>query len=386
MVHYLTYDLVIHLILFQLVMLAVILSNIMIMSRARKHAPPQSYPMVSILVPARNEEKNIIRCVHSLLAQDYPSFEVLVLDDQSSDSTLAMLNRMAGSHPGLKVFSGSLPTDDQPGKNWACSQLASQAQGDLLFFTDADTVHQPHTLRALVTALSAEQADLVTGFPRQQVLSWSEKLLVPFFTWASISFTSLGLAYRTRAQALVVAVGQVMLFRRAAYEKVGGHEALGRSIVDDLALARKIKAAGLRWRVVRVSDLVSCRMYHTSREAVDGFTKNLFAAFGFRLLPFLFVFLWLAVLFLAPLVVLVSLAFGLAPAAQPGALAACMGISVLLWTIPYVETGIPFYLGFLYPVTILANEIVAFRSLLYSLTGRLSWKDRTLTRPDWKWF
>lgn len=386
MINYLTHDLIIHLILFQLVLLAVILGNIILLHRSRKHAPPGSFPMVSILVPARNEEKNIIHCIQSLLAQDYPSFEVLVLDDQSSDGTLAMLNRMAESQPGLKVFSGSLPADDQPGKNWACSQLASQAKGDLLFFTDADTVHQPHTLRALVTAMNGEQADLVTGFPKQQMLTWSEKLLVPFFTWASISFTSLWLAYQTRAQALVAAVGQVMLFRRAAYEKIGGHEALGRSIVDDLALARKVKAAGLRWRVVRVSDLVSCRMYHGWREAVDGFTKNLFAAFGFRLLPYLFVFLWLAVLFLAPLAVVISSAFGLAPAAQPGALAACIGISMLLWTIPYVETGIPFYLGFLYPFTILANEIVAFRSLLYSLTGRLSWKDRSLARLDWKWF
>lgn len=386
MIQYLTHDLIIHLIIFQLVVLVVILGNIIIMHRARKYAPPGSFPMVSILVPARNEEKNIIRCVQSLLAQDYPSFELLVLDDQSSDGTLAMLNQMTGSHPGLRVLSGSLPPDGQLGKNWACSQLASLAQGDLLFFTDADTVHQPHALRTLVTALTGEQADLVTGFPKQQVLTWSERLLVPFFTWASISFIPLWLAYRTKAQALVTAVGQVMLFRREAYQKIGGHGDLGKSIVDDLELARKIKAAGMRWRVVRVSDLVSCRMYHGWREAVDGFTKNLFAAFGFRLLVYLFVFLWLTVLFLVPLAVVISSVFGLAPAAQPGALAVCIGISLLLWTIPYIETELPFYLGFLYPATILANEVVAFRSLLYSLTGRLSWKDRTLTRPDWKWF
>lgn len=386
MIQYLTHDLIIHLILFQLVVLAVILGNIILLHRSRKHTPPGSFPMVSILVPARNEEKNIIRCIQSLLAQNYPSFEVLALDDQSSDSTLSMLNRMSESHLGLKVLAGSLPPDDRPGKNWACSQLASHAQGDLLFFTDADTVHQPHTLRTLVTMLTGEQADLVTGFPQQQVLSWSEKLLVPFFTWASISFIPLWLAYRTRTQALVTAVGQVMLFRREAYQKIGGHADLGKSIVDDLALARKVKAAGMRWRVVRVSDLVSCRMYHGGRGAVDGFTKNLFAAFDSRLLVYLFVFLWLAVLFLSPPAVLISLAFGLAPAAQPGVLAACMGLSLLLWTIPYVETGIPFYLGFLYPFTILANEVVALRSLFYSLTGRLSWKDRTLTRPDWKWF
>lgn len=385
MINYLTHDLIIHLIIFQLAVLVVILSNLVILHRARKHAPPDDLPMVSILVPARNEEKNIVRCIQSLLAQDYPSFEVLVLDDQSNDGTLAILSQMAESQPKLKVLAGSPPPEDQSGKNWACSQLAHQAQGDLLLFTDADTVHQPQSLRKIVTALIGEQADLVTGFPRQQVLSWIERLLVPFFTWASISFIPLWLAYRMRLPTLVVAVGQMMVFRREAYQKIGGYDALGKAIVDDLLLARKIKAAGMRWRVVRLSDLISCRMYHGGWETIQGFTKNLFAAFDFRLLTYLFVFLWLATLFWAPAIVLVSLAFGQAPNARVDELAVCMGLSLLVWMIPYLETGIPFHLALLYPVTILANVVIAFRSLFYSLTGRLTWKERTLTKPDWKW-
>ena len=341
--------------------------------------------MVSILVPARNEEHNIGKCIQSLLAQDYPSFEILVLDDQSKDGTLAILGQIAESQPRLKVLTGSPPPDDQSGKNWACSQLAYHARGDLLFFTDADTFHQPQSLRKIVTALNGEQADLLTGFPRQQVISWIEKLLVPFFTWASISFIPLWLAYRVRSQALTVAVGQIMLFRREAYQKIGGHDALGYTIVDDLLLARKIKAAGLRWRVVRLSDLISCRMYHTGLGAIQGFTKNLFAAFDFHLFIFLFVFLWLAILFWTPLIVLVSLIFGQAPNARIDELVICMGLSLLLWSIPYLETGIPFYLAFLYPLTVLANVIIAFRSLFFSLTGRLTWKDRSLTKPNWKW-
>lgn len=386
MINYLTHDLIIHLIYFQLAVLAVVLSNLVILHRARKHAPPDNLPMVSILVPARNEEQNIGRCIRSLLAQDYPSFEVLVLDDQSTDGTLAMLNQIADSQPNLKILIGSAPPEDQSGKNWACSQLAGQAQGDLLLFTDADTVHQPRTLYQIVTALMGEQADLLTGFPRQQVFSWMEKLLVPFFTWASLCFIPLWLAYRIRSQTFVVAVGQMMLFRREAYQKIGGHAALGKTIVDDLTLARRIKAAGMRWRVARLSDLISCRMYHEGWEAVQGFTKNLFAAFNFRLLTYLFVFLWLAIQFLTPAIVMLSLTFGQAPNAQIGELAVCLGLSLLLWAIPYLETGIPFYLVFLFPVTILANEIVAFRSLFFSLTGRLSWKDRPLAKPGWKWF
>jgi chlorobactene glucosyltransferase len=383
--NYFTHDLIIHLIFFQLVVLVVILSNLIILHRARRHAPPEDLPMVSILVPARNEEQNIGRCIRSLLAQDYPSFEILVLDDQSNDGTLAILRQMAESQPKLKVLAGSSPREDQSGKNWACSQLARQVQGDLLLFTDADTFHQPQSLREIVTALIGEQADLLTGFPRQQVISWIEKLLVPFFTWASISFIPLWLAYRVRSQNLTVAVGQMMLFRREAYQKVGGHDALGNAIVDDLLFARKIKAAGLRWRVVRLSDLISCRMYHGGWGAVQGFTKKLFAAFDFCLFIYLFVFLWLAILFWTPAIVLASLTFGQAPNTRADELIICMGFSLLLWIIPYLETGIPFYLAFLYPVTVLANEVIAFRSLFFSLTGRLTWKERTLTKPNWKW-
>ena len=382
---YLPHDLILHLIIFQVVMLGVVLSNLLLLHRSRKHKPPDEYPMVSILVPARNEERNIGACLKSLLAQDYPSFEIWVLDDQSSDGTLGILMQMASLHPRLRVLEGQPTPDDFLGKNWACSQLAPHAQGELLFFTDADTIHQSHMLQSIVTAHIGEKADLVTGFPRQQVLTLGERLLVPFFPWAMLCYIPLWLAYRVRLPGLAAAVGQLMVFRREAYQEIGGHNALGTAIVDDLVLTRKLKKAGLRWRVVRVSDLISCRMYHGKREAASGFRKNLFAAFDFRLLVFLFVFLWLMVQFWAPLIVVTVYLFGLAPFARPDQLLVCISLSLLLWLIPYKELGIPLYLGLIYPLTILANVGVAFQSLVSSLTGRLTWKDRSLGRQKWRW-
>lgn len=177
----------------------------------------------------------------------------------------------------------------------------------------------------------------------------------------------------------------MMLFRRASYEAIGGHERLGLSIVDDISLARRIKAAGLRWRVLYIADLITCRMYRNSREAFNGLEKNLFAAFGFRLLPFLFVFLWLAVMFWEPLIVMGLMLFGQAPQARAIELTVCIGLSLLLWLVPYSELGIPSRLAFLYPITLLANEVVAFQSLRLSLAGRLSWKGRILPQSHWKW-
>lgn len=384
MVDYLSDHLLRDILLFQGAMLLILLSNLRLLHQTRKHKQPGTWPLVSVLVPARNEERNIRSCVQSLLEQDYPSFEVLVLDDQSSDNTLAILQEMAAVQPHLQVLQGSSGTGSQSGKNWACSQLASQARGDLLFFTDADTLHQPASLRQLVTAAIGEDADLLTGFPRQQTQTWGERLLVPFFSWASLCFLPLEIAYRLRQGGLSVAVGQVMLFQRKAYQDIGGHASLGTAIVDDLALARKIKAAGYRWRVGRISDLVSCRMYQSDHEAVQGFTKNLFAAFDCRLLPYLFVFGWLAIVFWAPLLNLGATLLGFTPLATLMKVGLCIGLALMLWLIPYHELNTPLSLGLLYPVTILAITVVALKSLVTSLTGNLSWKDRPLDRPRWR--
>lgn len=386
MLAYLTRDLIVHLIFFQSLLLAVLLSNLWLLHRARRHPQSGVYPPVSILVPARNEEKNIRNCIDSLLAQDYPAFEIIALDDQSSDNTLAILQELARGQSRLRVLAGCPSPTEHTGKNWACSQLAQQARGEFLFFTDADTVHRPQTLRALVDACAGEQAAFLTGFPRQRVNSWGERLLVPFFAWAALCFIPLWLAYRLRWPALSVAVGQVMFFRREAYQAIGGHASLGPAIVEDFAFARKVNAAGLRWRVVSLADLISCRMYHNTREAVEGFTKNLFAAFDFRLLVFLFVFFWLAALFWTPPLVLAARVLGQAPLASLPTLATCLALALPLWLLPYLEIGLPPALALLYPLTVLANEAVALRSLVFSLTGRLSWKGRALARPRWRWF
>jgi chlorobactene glucosyltransferase len=383
--YYFTHVLVIHLIIFQIVVMGVLLSNLLILQRTRRHSPPLDTPMISILVPVRDEEENIGRCIQSLLAQDYPAFEVLALDDNSSDGTFAILEQMARSQPRLKILVGSPPPEGLLGKNWACVQLARAARGNLLFFTDADTQHQPQALRTIVSAMLGERADLLTGFPRQELHTWTEQLLVPFFSWAVLCFNPLWLAYRLRLPALSTAVGQVMVFRREAYQAIGGHARAGSSVVDDLALAKSIKAAGLRWRVANVPDLITCRMYHERSAALDGFTKNFFAAFDFRLLAYLFVFTWLAVMYWEPLVILARLAAGYAPGARLIELLACIGLSLLTWLISYLAMRLPPGLALLYPLTILANEVVAFRSLRLSLSGRLTWKGRRLPRPKWKW-
>lgn len=385
MENYLTHDIILHLVVFQAVLLLIVISNAWLLHRSGRHREPPVFPRLSILLPARDEEGKIGDCVRSLLGQDYPDFEVLVLDDNSQDGTRAVLEEISRADPRLKVLVGADLPEGWLGKPWACEQLAGAAQGDILFFSDADTHHQAGAARAAVATLLGEGADLLTGFPRQKLGSWGERLVVPFFAWAFYCFTPLWLAYRLCMPGLSNAIGQMLLFRREAYRAAGGHAGVRDCIAEDLALARRVKAARLRWRVMDATRIISCRMYESGCGAVAGLSKNLFAAFEFRLLPYAFVFLWLAVMFWLPLGVAGLHLAGMAPLAQPPVLAACIGLSLLLWLVPFWRLRIPAWLALLYPLILLVNELVGVRSTWLSLTGRLTWKERTLPRPRWRW-
>ena len=176
-----------------------------------------------------------------------------------------------------------------------------------------------------------------------------------------------------------------MLFRRSVYEAIGGHAAVRESPIDDIALGRRVKAQGLRWRIVDVGDFVSCRMYAGFRTALDGFTKNLFAVFDFRLAEYLFVWLWMMMITLEPLLILVLWPLGVGRATfalWPSALAAAE--MLVLWVIVMVRLRFPPYLAFLYPLHILVLIFIAFRSLFWTVTGRATWKGRVLPRQQIK--
>lgn len=364
---------------FLFVLLLIALSNLKVLRRLGDYPIPASLPRVSVLVPARNEEENIGPCVRSLLAQQYPDFEIIVLDDNSTDETGRILAGLAEEDDRLRVMTGGALPSDWLGKNWACHQLAQVARGELLIFTDADTRHHPHALRDAVAALVAEQADFLSAIPRQQVVTWAERLIVPVIPWSILCFLPLGLAYRLRAPVLSASIGQFILFRRAAYDQVGGHEAVRQSAVDDFALVRHIKGAGLRWRLLDGTSRVRCRMYRDARQVYEGISKCLFAVFANKILVHVFIWLWLAVVFLEPLVVL---ALGLAGLRLPDvsfwlAALAALG-SLLLWTIAYRRFGIPSHLALLYPASMLLAVVIALRSVYATLTGSAMWKGRRL--------
>jgi chlorobactene glucosyltransferase len=366
--------------------LVTVMVNYFTVRRFDQYPPAQNLPSVSVLVPARNEACNIEACLTSLLAQDYPRFEVIVLDDQSTDETPQIVARLKRADGRLKVLTGSPRPDGWLGKHWACHQLAQASTGELILFCDADTRHTPNMLRDSVSALIAEKADLVTAFPREEVLTWGEKLLVPVIGWGIFTFIPIRLVQKMRLQALSITIGQFMLFRRLAYDAIGGYEAVRSEIVDDVWLGRHIIAHGLEWRFLDGTRHVSCRMYRSFWEAVGGFSKSLFAVFDFRILPYFLGWLLVGVAFIEPVVALISrwARHPLTSIPLDYAVASVV-VSILLYMVAYRRFKFPAYLVFYYPLSLALFIMVALRSFFQTARGTATWKDRLLDRVAIRW-
>lgn len=366
--------------LFLAVLVIIALRNVRLLRPMNEYPPSPVTPPVAILVPARDEEENIEACVTSLLAQTYPNFEVWVLDDHSTDGTGAILQRLAALHPRLHVLKGEPLPAGWLGKPWACHQLAQKAHGELLLFTDADTRHHPETLREAVNALIATQADLLSATPRELTVTWGEKMFIPLIPWTILAFLPLDVGLQVLPwPAFSAANGQFMFFRREAYEAMGGHAAVRADIVEDLALARRVKAARRRLWLVDAGERVTCRMYHNFREVVQGFSKNFYAAFGYSTPILLFVWSWLTLVFWLPLGVL-----AFAPAGDPARpwAALSVGLALLLWGLSHAKFHFPLYLTPLYPVMVALADLIVVRSWWLTRHGKAEWKGRRLRVLD----
>jgi chlorobactene glucosyltransferase len=334
-------------------------------------------PSVSIVVPARDEERGIEVGVGSLLAQEYPDLEVLVVNDRSSDRTGEILRSLAAD-PRLRIVAGREPPPGWLGKPHALFLGAQEARGSLLLFVDADVRYDPRTLAEAVEFLERERVDLLALVPRLEAAGFWEKVLLPFL--AGSIFGGLGfLAIRDRPWWLAVGGGAGNLIRRSAYEAIGGHEALRDSIVDDVHLAMIAKRAGFRARFVRAEDRVGVRMYHGFREVFDGFTKNIAYCFTGLLGGALFV-LWalLSLFWIVPPVVLLFAAFGgSVPAAAVSLAALAFGLVVIARLLLASELSDPLWPALTHPIMAAVWAGILCRSLYWKLVKReVVWRGR----------
>jgi cellulose synthase/poly-beta-1,6-N-acetylglucosamine synthase-like glycosyltransferase len=242
-------------------------------------------PLVSILVPARNEEHRVLaNCIRSILAQDYGRFEVLAVNDRSTDATGSILETLAKSDERLRVIDGQEPPAGWLGKPYAMQQALPHANGEWILATDADMIFDSQTLRTAVYRTLEAKGDAMTIIPHFEASSFWERVMIPTWSWVFLMFTLFYRPTNPKTQG-AVGIGGFFLMRRTVLESVGGYEGLKDEVMEDVRLAERLKGSGARLLIEHAPTLVSTRMYSNFREMWECSTKNWFSGVKFSL-PF----------------------------------------------------------------------------------------------------
>ncbi len=250
----------------------------------RRPSAPGGEPRVSIIVPARNEEADIRATLEGLLALDYSNYEVIAVDDRSTDSTGARMEEAAASpaaHGRLQIIHVSELPAGWMGKTHAMWAAANQTSGDWLLFTDADVLFKPDSLRRVMAYAEAEKADHVVLFPRMIMENPGERMMIAFFQALFVFGHRPWKVADPQAQDHM-GVGAFNMLRRPVYEAVGTYKALRMEVLDDMKLGKVVKNAGFRQRNVFGDDLISLHWVRGTLGIVNNLTKNFFALMSFQ--------------------------------------------------------------------------------------------------------
>jgi glycosyltransferase involved in cell wall biosynthesis len=324
--------------------------------------------LVSILIPARNEEDNILNLLISIQRQDYQNYEVIILDDDSSDRTYELCEKFALKHPEFRVIKGKELTGGWLGKNYACYQLAQQAKGDFLLFIDADVQVFNGAINSAVHRMYFRKLALLSLFTNQRMKSFGEMTTVPLMHFILLNLLPLRLIYLSRNSTVAAASGQFMLFDAEVYRQNNWHQVTREKIVEDVEIMKGVKSAGLNGESLLANHMVSCRMYHSYTSAIDGFGKNFLAAFNYNIFAFL---IFLVLLVGGPMMVFTTLNLNL--------------ITMMIALIILTRTMISLLAGqnavrniVLHPIQMFSMLFIAFSAIQRYLTKTTVWKGRKI--------
>ena len=313
-------------------------------------------PLVSVLVPARNEQNRVLAdCIRSILDQDYGRFEVIAVNDRSTDATGAILETLAKSDHRLRVIEGEEPPAGWLGKPYAMQQAFNHARGEWILATDADMIFDKAALRTAVDRTLEGRGDAMTLIPQFEASSFWERVMIPTWAWVLLMFTVFYRISNPKTQG-AVGIGGFFLMRRAVLERVGGYEALKDEVLEDVRLAEMIKRLGARLFAEYAPNLLSTRMYRNFGEMWECSTKNWFSGMKFSLPFALGCICSMYLISVGPPLIALASAFGIAA-----------GVSADLWLL-----FIPAALSWLLQVLVLA--MVSIRSQVspgYAFTAPL---------------
>ncbi|MDZ7401873.1 MAG: glycosyltransferase [candidate division KSB1 bacterium] len=329
-------------------------------------------PKVSILIPARNEEQNIGKCLDGLTKQDYPNFEIIVLNDHSDDNTLQVIQEHQKRDERIQSINGKDLPDGWLGKNWACHQLSQVATGDIFIFTDADNRHASFAVKNTVAHIQNLKLGLISAFPQQWTVTLAEKMIVPIMDIFVYGTLPLWATYYLPFPSMAAANGQWIAFTREAYQQLGGHETVKNELVEDTFLARLAKKKRIKILTTAGTDAVFSRMYQNANEVWHGFSKNFYGLAGYNNIVFFGIIFSMLIAFVSPYVL------WLVPAVRTLALVA-IGMNLLIRILISIKYKHPFWVSvLLHPISMLYAVFIGLNSFLSINRGTIRWKGREI--------
>ena len=282
-----------------------------------EHNENNNKPKISVCIPARNEEKNIGTLLNSLVDQQYSTYDIHVLDDQSTDQTGEIVQSFIEQHHYIKLHKGLEKPDDWLGKPWACHQLSNYANGRYLLFLDADTVVDTSFLTNIAATFQRHDIQMVTVWPRQILVTFWEKSVIPLIYYALVTLLPSIYVFRDPRwmpkflttyfrTSFAAACGQCIAFEKEAYTDIGGHQAVKDRVVEDVEMAKQVKRCGYRMRMFHGVGSISCRMYQNENEMLAGFRKNFFPGFNHSQLLFICAATLHIIVFIMPIITLIT--------------------------------------------------------------------------------
>ncbi len=328
-----------------------------------------THEKISILIPFRNEEDNVKGCLDSIFNQQIQNFEVICLNDHSTDRTAELLHEMKGRYKDLIVIEGESLPEGWTGKNWACYQLANHSKGEYLVFIDADVRLGEGAISTAISQMKLLNTSMLSIFPTQIMKSIGEFLVVPSMNWLLLTFLPLRFVYKFSHSSFVAANGQFIVFERSAYFQLNGHHAVKNEVVEDMELARKMKKNNFRIITLLGAKLITARMYKTFEDAFNGFSKNFYPGFKTSYLKFslllsiiflVFVISFLLVIHYSKFLIIIGLII-----LQKSLISIMSHQNVLLNVM-------------LSPLQLIMVIVTGIRSMILTKKGSLIWKGRKL--------
>lgn len=363
------------------------LLNILKIRKDTYFSAPSIQPLVSILIPARNEEENIKNCIESFLNQTYKNYEILVLDDNSSDNTYKIVEYLQKQHPDkIKLFSGKPLPPNWRGKSFAMQQLVEYAKGEYYLFTDADTIHTKDSVSMMMSNILNHNADLVSGYISQKIKSFGEKITIPLVYLLTGLVVPLWMNQKSQLSIFSTAIGQFIGVKAESFKAIGGYKKIKEFTTEDVYLAREMKKAGFKTVFVDFKKAAYCRMYTTYEQSVHGISKNIFDFLGKNsIVMFLIVIAILLFLVLpVPLFIIQLFEMNLHGIKYVDTFTFALMVNIILsclsWFMIFITRKLPVYIAFIYPIVHLNLLYITLISWIRSEQGKgYIWKGRLVS-------